>query len=158
MAGRDRAVNLVIEHVPIHELRPHPRNPRNGDIPSIIESLRINEQYRPLVIAREGTVLCGNHTYMAALEMEWETLAVVRHDLDPYDERAIRIMLVDNRLSDLGNYDDGLLADLLAELEVESSLVGTGYRVSDLERLVTVIDRPLPPVEADVCPCCGKTR
>jgi hypothetical protein len=150
--------------VDIGAVRPHPRNARNGDIDAIAESLRVNGQYRPIVIAREGTILAGNHTYMAAMEIGWDVIAAVRLDLDPESPEAHRIMLADNRTADLGNYDRGLLVDLLQNLDDGPGLVGTGYDGDDLTRLLAQIndegpievdDGPDPGVGGFVCPQCG---
>lgn len=154
---------LTTEQVPTDDLRPHPQNPRNGDIDAIAESLRVNDQYRPIVIAQDGTILAGNHTYMAALQIGWDTIAAVRLDVHPDSEQAHRIMLADNRLADLGSYDPGILAGLLAHLDQTVGLVGTGYREEDLVDLLNQITddghgygvsdpEPAPPV---TCPACG---
>jgi hypothetical protein len=156
--------NLNGAQVNLTALRPHPRNARNGDIDAIAESLRVNGQYRPIVIAADGTILAGNHTYMAAMEIGWATIAAVRLDLHPDSPEAHRIMLADNRTADLGNYDRGLLVDLLQDLDAGPGLVGTGYDGDDLTRLLAQInaedpievdDGPDPGVGGFVCPQCG---
>jgi site-specific DNA-methyltransferase (adenine-specific) len=127
---------LTTEHVDINDLRPHPRNARNGDVDAIADSLRMNGQFRPIVVAEDGTILAGNHTYMAAMELGWESIAVVRLPLQPESPEAIRVLLADNRTADLGTYDDGLLLDLLAALdEAEGGLIGTGYDADALDAL-----------------------
>lgn len=149
--------------VDIDALRPHPRNARNGDVDAIAESLRVNGQYRPIVIAADGTILAGNHTYMAALSIGWDVIAAVRLDIAPDSPEARRIMLADNRTADLGNYDRGLLADLLTDLNIEVGLIGTGYTDDDLIRLLHDINDPIPDPEPDdggggggiICPNCG---
>lgn len=122
--------DLTTRTVPIADLRPHPRNARNGDTDAIATSLRVNGQYRPIVTASDGTILAGNHTYMAAMELGWDSIAVVTLDLDPDSADAYRVMLADNRTADLGTYDDSLLLHLLAALD--DDLLGTGYTESDL--------------------------
>lgn len=150
--------------VDIDALRPHPRNARNGDVDAIAESLRVNGQYRPIVIAADGTILAGNHTYMAAMSIGWDRIAAVRLQLDPESPEAHRIMLADNRTADLGNYDRGLLVDLLQNLDDGPGLVGTGYDSDDLTRLLAQIndegaievdDGPDPGVGGFTCPQCG---
>lgn len=126
------AHNLTIEQTPIGDLRPHPRNARNGDTDVIADSLTVNGQYKPIVLAADGTILAGNHTYMAAMELGWDTIATVRLDVAPESPEALRIMLADNRTADLGRYDDGLLLDLLRDLD---RIDGTGYTADDLDHL-----------------------
>lgn len=132
--------NLTIERKPLGDLRPHPDNPRNGDTDLIMESLRVNGQYKPIVITADGTVLAGNHTYAAAMELGWDSIAVVALDVDPTSPQAKRIMLADNRTADLGRYDDGQLLAVLRELD---SLPGTGYSADDVDALEHLWGEPL---------------
>lgn len=126
---------LAIELVPLADLQPHPSNPRNGDTDAITESIRVNGVYRPLVVARDGTILAGNHSYASLMELGQAKANIVRLDIDPNSAAAKRIMLADNRTSDLGRYDDAGLLTLLQEVNETESLLGTGwadYAVDDL--------------------------
>lgn len=130
---------LTIVPVKTDVVKPHPDNPRNGDTDAIIESLRTNGLYRPLYVQRStGHIVAGNHTYAAMLELGATAVPVMWLDVD--DDKALRIMLADNRLADLGQYDNGLLVQLLQDLD---SLTGTGYDERAIERLINQIDAPL---------------
>lgn len=158
MANKGEIVGgyLATLDIPLNNLRTYPGNPRQGNVAVIKESLRTNTQYRAIVVQVDdpdhpeggGTVLAGNHTMLAAKELGWET---IRADaLDVNDEQARRIVLVDNRSADLGEYDHRQLAELLAELE---DLTGTGYDLDDLSDLETKIEEDnsieLPALEGD---------
>ncbi len=97
----------------------------------------MNGQYKPIVTTTNGTILAGNHTYQAALSLGWEQLATVTLDLDPDSAEATRIMLADNRSSDVGNYDDAQLLQLLTSLE---TLEGTGFDTLAVDDLSTLLD------------------
>lgn len=126
--------------VDIDQIHPHPDNPRNGDTDAIATSIEINGLYRPIYAQRDGTILAGNHTYAAALELGAQQLPVVFLDVD--HDQATRIMLVDNRAADLGRYDDALLLDLLTGLDQTSQgLLGTGYDDLALEDLTDALRR-----------------
>ncbi len=43
---------LTTEYAPTDRLRPHPDNPRRGDVAAIKQSLELNGQYRPIVVHR----------------------------------------------------------------------------------------------------------
>lgn len=129
--------DLTTERVPVAELRTFHRNPRQGDVAAIATSLRVNGQYRPIVVNR-GThtgraqeVLAGNHTLMGARDLGWDDIAVSYVDVD--DDQASRIVAADNRTADLGGYDDRLLAELLGDLD---DLDGTGYDAGDLDEIL----------------------
>ncbi len=129
--------HLHTEAVPIDRLRPYPGNPRRGDLEAIRESLRENGQYRPIVVNRSTSeVLVGNHTLKAARQLGWKEIAVTYVDAD--EARARRIVLADNRTSDLAGYDSAALADLLQELP---ELSGTGYDEDDLDALLSELGR-----------------
>lgn len=129
--GRPR-VSLAIEQVSVDDLEPHPNNPRRGDVNVIAESLTANGQFRPLVISSDNIVLAGNHTLQAAQSLGWEQIDVVRLDVEGDSEQATKVMLADNRSSDLGTYDDSDLVAVLTELD---DLLGTGYVADDLDDL-----------------------
>ncbi len=118
--------------VPIDSVTPYARNPRSGDTDAIGESLRRHGQYRPIVV-RHSTreVLAGNHTYAAMMEAGATEIAVTF--VDCTDDEAKRIVIVDNRTPDLAVNDDGLLAELLGELD---GLDGTGWDDPSYERLL----------------------
>lgn len=123
--------------VSIDEVKNHPRNVRQGDVGAIAESLKENGQYRPIVVQRStGHVLAGNHTLKAAKALGWKEIAATYVDCD--DQRALRILLADNRTNDLATYDDSGLAELLKELaESEQGLAGTMYDGDELDQLLS---------------------
>jgi hypothetical protein len=138
---------LVVERVGWHELRPHPDNPRATDTEVIKESVRVNGVYRPVIVARNGTILAGHHLWAALGELGHREVDVVRLDVEPDSPEAIRVMLVDNRSADVGGYDESSLLRLLESVSGEVGLQGTGYRGYDLDVLrawaesdVTLVD------------------
>ena len=123
--------------IPVDDLNTFHRNPRRGDIESIAKSLRKHGQYKPIVVnsgtqtGRRNEVLAGNHTLMAARHLGWERIDVAVVDVD--EDSAASIVLADNRLADLGDYDASDLHDLLESLE---SLEGTGFGQADFDALL----------------------
>lgn len=150
---------LNVTDRPCAELKPHPNNPRRSDVDAIAESLRLNGQYRPIVTTADGTILAGTHTFHGAVQIGMESLSCVVLDVDPDSADAKRIMLADNRLADLGGYDDGTLAELLAELDSSAGLGGTGYDEDDLADLLAELEEvaPTEPYVSDAAPA-GTTR
>lgn len=127
----------VFRDTPVSELHLHPRNPRNGNIAVIQESIRTHGIYKPLVAqVSSGNVLAGNHTLQAAVAEGYATVPVNWVDVD--DVEALEILLVDNGAADKATNDNPRLVGLLKELQAAGSLVGTGYTetdVTELERL-----------------------
>lgn len=127
--------------VPIDAVRPHPRNPNQGDVGSISTSLTQFSQYAPIVVQRStGYIVKGNHTYLAAKALGWPTIAANVMDLD--DTQALAILVGDNRHSELGTRDQDQLAALLTELAQGEALLGTGYDGDDVDALLAELNGP----------------
>jgi ParB-like chromosome segregation protein Spo0J len=119
----------MTDTVSIGALRPHPDNPRRGNIKVIADSLRVNGQYKPIIVHQQTNhILAGNHTWRAAKKLGWATIDVTYVNCG--EAEAKQILLADNRASDSG-YTDPLAAfELLSTLP---DLDGTGYTPADLE-------------------------
>ena len=121
-----------VETVLVSEVSNHPYNPREGDLGAIIESLSTMGQYRPIVVnKRTKHVVSGNHTLLAAVQLGWEKIAV--HWIDVDDEEEIKILIVDNRTSDLATYDSGELNKLLTSTTIK----GTGFSAEDVSEILS---------------------
>jgi DNA modification methylase len=121
--------------VPLDSVTLHPRNPRQGDVAAVAASLRRFGQLKPVVVqASTRYVVAGNHLVRAARSLGWTEIAANVEELD--DAEATAFMLADNRTSDLGGYDDALLAAILAEQEAADNLAATGYDDDDVAALL----------------------
>lgn len=155
-----------VEMVLMDSIQPHPKNVRQGDIGAICQSIQVNGFYRSLIVQRSTrNILAGNHTWYAARQVGMLEVPVTWIDCD--DDRALRILLVDNRSNDLASYDDSALAELLQGIQSESgTLLGTGYDGDALDQLLADLAAggasPDEPAESDAtvsvqCPACGHT-
>lgn len=115
-------------------------NPRKGNIKELVESLKHNGQYKPIVVQKSTKqILAGNHLWKAAKELGWIEIDVVEIDVD--DTQAKKIVVADNRLADMGGYDEQALLDLLGEID----LAGTGYVAADVDDLLAMIEEQTTP-------------
>lgn len=141
--NESRVPDALRDHlVPIDSVKPWPDNPRRGDTGALAESLHANGQYRPAVVqAATGRICAGNHMWLAAKNLGWSHIAAIHVDLT--DEEAKRILVADNRIGELGGYDERLLAGVLGELATtDLALEGTGYDQDALEDLVAMVEAP----------------
>lgn len=130
----DRGLQLLA--VDIDTIRPHPRNVHHGDIPTIATSLTAYGQYKPVIVQTSTGLICaGNHTWKAAKSLNWHRIAALFVDLD--DERALKILVMDNRAAAKGTDDDQALAHLLQEF---GDLAGTGFTDEELTALLASLD------------------
>jgi hypothetical protein len=131
---------MEIKEVALITLKPYPNNPRKGDINLIAKSLETYGQYKPITInKRTNEILAGNHTAQAARKLGWATIKAVYIDAD--ENTAAKIVLMDNKTSDAGGYDDATLLGLLDGL---GDLAATGYTDKDLKELQSLYDTPEP--------------
>lgn len=124
------ATDLQSLATPIERLSLLPGNPRRGDVDALAASLGKFGQRKPIVARRDGTVIAGNHTLLAARRLGWEQVAVVWVDDD--DTTAKAFALADNRIGSLGGYDDEELAALIKDVgDVDAELLAAAGWADD---------------------------
>lgn len=130
------AKDLQALAVEISELQTLEGNPRRGDVEAVARSLTAFGQRKPIVAKLDGTVIAGNHTFLAAQSLGWSEIAVVRVDDD--DTTAKAYALADNRTAELGGYDDVDLAQMMSEVaEADRDLFeATAWKYDELDDLL----------------------
>jgi len=119
---------LETRDIPLSALVHYPGNARRGNADAIRDSLQANGQYRSLIVRQHDdgfTVLAGNNTLTALQQSGAE--AARCELIECSDVEARKIVLADNRTSDLAVYDDTALAQLLAGYKEPADLFGTGF-------------------------------
>ena len=136
-----------VKKVKIQDLKYYPGNARRGNIEAVAESLTYHGQFKPIVVQKStGYVLAGNHTMRAASEiLNWKTIGVVYVDVD--DDQARRIVLADNRTSDLGDYDYDALYEILTEVP---DPIGTGYTQDIIDQINQVVNETVSQINETV--------
>ena len=150
--------------IPIASLKEHPDNPRLGNDWAVAESIDTNKFYGAILVHKQTKHIIGGNTRYRVAKADgadtipgfWITCTAVE---------AKRILLADNRTSDIAGYDDDALLRLLSTEEM--SLEGTGYSDDDVAALIAAADTSgfgpitdedqprLDQRESTVCPDCG---
>jgi len=138
------------ELVPIASLSLDPANVRKHpekNIQSIIASLKRFGQQKPIVVDANGIVRAGNGTLMAAQQLGYTEIAIVRSPLKGSEANAYAI--ADNRTAELAEWDEGSLAEQLAALQIEDEelALATGFDETDIDALLApdeVIEDEVP--------------
>lgn len=133
------AATEALTWVDIDALVPHPDNPRVGHVPAITEAIRRNGWHGAIVVQKStGRILAGKHRWLAAKEVGLKRVSV--HYVDVDDHTALRILLADNRTSDISGYDDPKLLEVL-DLIIEQApepavaLEGSGYTLKEAQQI-----------------------
>jgi hypothetical protein len=135
---------------PTGDLHTFHRNPRKGDVAAIAASLRRHSQYKPITVnvgthtGRPNEVLAGNHTLMAFRdlaaqepdEVGWR--AMLTHWVDVDNDMCERIVVADNRTSELGGFDTAELAALIDGFG--DDIDGLGFTEDDIADLMALIE------------------
>ena len=125
--------DLRVKYVPIGDVRPYEDNPRRNDgaVQAVVNSLREFGWKQPIVVDADGTIVVGHTRYKAALALEMTHVpVVVASDLTP--EQCAAYRLADNRVGELAEWDESLLAqelDGLSGFDMEQF----GFDDSDLQ-------------------------
>ena len=106
-----------VKMVPIGEVVPYDKNPRLNDkaVDAVASSIREFGFKVPIVVDGEGVVVSGHTRLKAAKSLGiTEVPVIVADDLDETKIKAFR--LADNKVAELADWDESMLAEELAEL------------------------------------------
>lgn len=124
---------MKIEKIAIDKLLLDPANARKHgqkNLDSIKGSLAKFGQQKPIVVNADNVIVAGNGTMQAAKELGWKEINIVRTDLKGSDITAFGI--ADNRTSELAEWDDKVLSELLEGLKAEDfDLSAIGFNDED---------------------------
>lgn len=125
--------DLRVKYVPIADVHTYDDNPRRNDqaVQAVVNSLREFGWKQPIVVDADGTIVVGHTRYKAALALGMDEVpVVVASDLTP--EQCAAYRLADNRVGELAEWDESLLAqelDGLSGFDMEQF----GFDDSDLQ-------------------------
>lgn len=128
---------MKTKKVKISSLKPHPKNHNTHPASQIVElqdSLKQFDQVRN-IITWQGYIIAGHGIVTAAQKQGIEYLKAV--DVSDWpEEKAIKLMAADNRLSELAVIDDNLLSDLLKTMADPLDI--PGFNGNEIERLLGI--------------------
>jgi DNA modification methylase len=130
---------MKAELVPIDSISLDPANLRRHperNLSSIVASLKRFGQQRPILVDAAGIVRAGNGTLMAAKQLGYKEIEIVRSVLEGSEATAYAI--ADNRTAELAEWDDDALAETLSALQIEDEELfeATGFDAKELDAMV----------------------
>lgn len=134
---------LVIISVLIADLIPNPDNPRvhsELQIKRLMDSIREFSFLVPALIDDQNMIIAGNGRVEAAKQLGYREVPTIR--ISTLTEQQKRVfILADNRIPELGKWDDFKLAQQLLELTIqlpESDIELTGFATAEIDKLIDV--------------------
>ncbi len=133
-----RKNSMQITNVPIDSIHLDPANVRvhpEDNLAGIKASLARFGQQRPLLVDSAGIVRAGNGTLMAARELGWSEIAIVRTDLT--GSEATGYSIADNRTAEKAEWEKTALAKTLRALQSEDfDLTAVGFDDGEVDALL----------------------
>jgi DNA modification methylase len=144
-AGARRPELLKLIHRRIDEIKPDAANPRRHSkkqIRQIAASIEAFGFIVPILIDRNGNIVAGHGRWLAGRDLGFTEVPTLCLDhLTPAQACAFRI--ADNRLTEIGTWDDRLLAQQLKDLSLlglDFSVELTGFEMGEIDLRIAAFE------------------
>lgn len=162
------------KYVDIYEVQQADRNAKDHDIGTLTESMIRFGYTQPILIDRKTKKLLAGHGRIQALKtlkegkydapkrifVDDNKWFVPCHEIDMENEgEAEAYLIADNRLTELGGWNDELLLESLHSiLQDTGSLDGTGWDLEDMDDILKAMEEPITQEKEDVTIKVGKYK
>lgn len=129
----------------ITQIKPYEKNPRKNDnaVDAVANSISQFGFKNPIVIDKDGVIVCGHTRYKAAQKLGLDVVPCVVAD-DLTDEQIKAYRLADNKVSELAEWDIDLLGEELDDI-FDIDMSDFGFDLSeDEEEETEVIEDEVP--------------
>lgn len=145
MPHTDAPPKLHLAYRRVAELRPDPRNPRTHTAKQVRQIARSIEAFGfnvPILLDEQDQVVAGHGRLLACKELGWEEVPTIAlAHLTEAQAKAFRI--ADNRLTEISEWDDRLLAEQLKELtlvDLDFQLEAIGFEMGEIDFRIESLD------------------
>lgn len=129
-----RSLAVDIDSIYVDPNNANTHNEKN--LNAIKESIQRFGQTKPIIVRKKNKVIaCGNGTWQVMKQLGYETIAANIVELTETEAKALAI--VDNRTSELSEWNDEVLAKQLDELSDQYDLESLGFDNLDMTDLQT---------------------
>jgi len=136
--GRCSSLQVSIVYRSVDDLKLDAKNPRSHSPRQIRQIGRSIEEFGfivPILLDTSDKVLAGHGRLLACRQLGWREVPTISlHHLTEAQARAF--MIADNRLTEISEWDDALLASQLRELaalDLDFSLEITGFDIGEID-------------------------
>lgn len=128
----------------LKDIKPYEKNPRKNDsaVDAVANSIREFGFKVPVVVDKDGVIVCGHTRYKAAKKLGLKTVPCVIAD-DLTDEQIKAYRLADNKVSELAEWDIDLLGEELDGI-FDIDMSDFGFDLSEDEEEIEVIEDEVP--------------
>tara|TARA_Y100000310_G_scaffold243676_1_gene248225 strand:- start:8277 stop:8924 length:648 start_codon:yes stop_codon:yes gene_type:complete len=125
-----------MKHVPIEDLIPYDKNPRNNEkaIEAVAQSIDQNGFVQPIVINQDGVICIGHTRWLAAQMLELTEVPVIVKEMTSAE--FIKLNIADNKVGELATWDDDLLGELIHELDGMDDIEIPGMDMKELDDIL----------------------
>lgn len=131
---------MKTETVDITKLKPNEANPRLHPVAQIEEMKRSVTKFgqiRPIVVDESNVILAGHGVYIAMMDLGMKKASVYRISGMTENDKK-RLILADNKIADLGLYDQTKIFEMLDSLGDTFDV--PGFNEDELTRMLRAID------------------
>lgn len=125
--------------IPTKNLKENPLNPNKHpeeQIKLLADIIERTGWRQPITVSnRSGCIVKGHGRYLAAMSKGWCNVPVDYQDYSNQDEEYADL-IADNRLAELSEIQDDLMADLIKSFENQDMLSLTGYDSEDIDSIL----------------------
>lgn len=162
------------KYIDIYEVQQADRNAKDHDIGTLTESMIRFGYTQPILIDKKTKKLLAGHGRIKALKtlkerkydapknifVDDDKWLVPCHEVDMENEgEAEAYLIADNRLTELGGWNDELLLESLHSiLKDTGSLDGTGWDLEDMDDILKTMEEPITQEKEDVTIKVGKYK
>lgn len=118
-------MRINIEYRRLNSLHPYENNPRDNEaaVSGVAASIRRFGFRSPILIDRDGVIVCGHTRYLAAQSLGLTEVPCVQlSDLTEEQVKAFR--LADNKVAEKATWDEDLLFEELSAIEMDMTVFG----------------------------------
>jgi thiamine phosphate synthase YjbQ (UPF0047 family) len=130
--------SLALIYCDINQLKPNPNNPRIHSKEQLHKLQRSMKKFgfvSPVLVDRDGHIVAGHGRVEAAKAIGMKQVPTIC--LDHLTEAELSVLMIaDNRLTELGEWNERLLAEqfkILSELDLDMELEETGFEMGEID-------------------------
>ncbi len=131
---------VKFEIIDLNDIVPYVNNPKTHperQIQALMSSIKQFGYVAPIIVDKDNVIIAGHGRYEALKRLGYKKVPVIRADhLTPEQVKAYRI--ADNRIAELGRWDEELLVVELEDLKGKG--IETGFTDKEIEKLLTWIE------------------